>query len=716
MLPICFRRQLTPPGGNFMSDIVRSIEFVIDQNELIGKNGSAYEIGSPAVKFLIEQLADGTLRLTASAFDNDGDQVKDTADLRGIFFHIAGIDDNATDDAWVKKLKVTGVGDSAAYINGVALDGDDVEDVPGGSNSDNMNGRPLTPYDVGVGIGTSGVGHDDIKSVTFILDHATDNLTLEHLAQQGFGARLTSVGVEGGSRSDSLKLWGLAPGVPAPVPPARASLSDRVWEDADGDGIQDAGETGLSGVTVSLIDASGATIATKVTDSTGAYSFADLVPGQYSVAFAAPAGYVLTLRDQGGNDALDSDADSATGRTGVYTLAAGMNETSVDVGFYKPATIGDLVWEDVNANGLQDPGEAGLSGITIKLLDVGGSVVATTLTGADGTYSFSSVVPGTYAVEFVAPADYTFTLKDQGSNDALDSDAGSVGRTGLFAVTSGSSNLSLDAGIHKVESNPPEIPNPGPTVPEPPTGTPARAYDDLIEAGDGDDIIHGGRGNDEMQGEGGNDTILGGTDDGRLEWDRGTLTKVTIGDNLYGNDGTDTYFYAKGDGVDLIWDFRPDEDTVVLGYSSTEIIGATFVRGVTNRIETSSHDKIALILGKGATIHDAIVINDFGGLRDNDRKAFVFADGKMLSMKRFSPWPRIPRCQPLCRRRGQAYQAAAVGSPVARATRSTCSGAMMPRLWSGARAMIACTATRAPISSTAMTASMSFTVAMSRTS
>ncbi|WP_457091944.1 cellulose binding domain-containing protein, partial [Microvirga sp. P5_D2] len=61
----------------------------------------------------------------------------------------------------------------------------------------------------------------------------------------------------------------------------------------------------------------------------------------------------------------------------------------------------------------------------------------------------------------------------------------------------------------------------------------------------------------------------------------------------------------------------------------TEIIGATFVTGVTNRIGTPSHDKIALILGSG----DAIVINDFGGLRDSTREAFVFADGKKLSMK-----------------------------------------------------------------------------------
>lgn len=155
-------------------------------------------------------------------------------------------------------------------------------------------------------------------------------------------------------------------------------------------------------------------------------------------------------------------------------------------------------------------------------------------------------------------------------------------------------------------------------------------FDDLVEAGDGDDTILGGLGNDEMQGEGGDDIIVGGKDRGSLKWQGDTLKKVTIGDNLYGNDGHDTYVYGKGDGVDLIWDFMPGEDVIeIRGYASTDIVGATFVREVANRIATGSHDKITLVLGKS---NDAIVINDFAGLRDNQAVAIRFADGKTLSM------------------------------------------------------------------------------------
>ena len=58
-----------------MSGVVRSLGFIINKDEPIGNTSSEYKIGNPAVKFLLEQLADGTLRLTATLLDNDGDGI-----------------------------------------------------------------------------------------------------------------------------------------------------------------------------------------------------------------------------------------------------------------------------------------------------------------------------------------------------------------------------------------------------------------------------------------------------------------------------------------------------------------------------------------------------------------------------------------------------------------------------------------------------------------
>jgi uncharacterized repeat protein (TIGR01451 family) len=113
-----------------------------------------------------------------------------------------------------------------------------------------------------------------------------------------------------------------------------ASLGDYVWFDEDRDGVQDAGEQGIGGVTVNLLDDQGVVIATTTTDSTGFYEFTNLSPDTYQVEFVTPNGYIPTAQNQGGDDAKDSDADPATGLTQQVTLAPGENNPTLDAGFY----------------------------------------------------------------------------------------------------------------------------------------------------------------------------------------------------------------------------------------------------------------------------------------------------------------------------------------------------------------------------------------------
>ncbi|MEB4901111.1 SdrD B-like domain-containing protein, partial [Pseudomonas aeruginosa] len=106
-----------------------------------------------------------------------------------------------------------------------------------------------------------------------------------------------------------------------------AQLGDRVWFDTNKNGVQDANEAGVAGVKVSLLDANGVAVASPLTtDANGNYLFSNLKPGTYSVQFdktTLPAGYVLTSKDLGGNDANDSDANLVDGKTAQVTLASG---------------------------------------------------------------------------------------------------------------------------------------------------------------------------------------------------------------------------------------------------------------------------------------------------------------------------------------------------------------------------------------------------------
>jgi len=113
------------------------------------------------------------------------------------------------------------------------------------------------------------------------------------------------------------------------------------------------------------------------------------------------------------------------------------------------AAIGDRVWFDDNMNGIQDEGELGYPGATVQLLDCAGNVLATTATDANGFYLFSNLIPGDYLIHFVAPEGYVFTLQDQGSDDAVDSDADPT--TGLAWCTNlapGETDLTWDAGVY----------------------------------------------------------------------------------------------------------------------------------------------------------------------------------------------------------------------------------------------------------------------------
>ena len=110
------------------------------------------------------------------------------------------------------------------------------------------------------------------------------------------------------------------------------SISDKVFEDLDRDGVQDPSEPGVGGVVVNLLDADGTVLATTTTAADGTYLFDGLVSGTYQVEFIAPAGTQITVSEQGADSGVDSDADPATGITADIALGAGEDRLDVDAG------------------------------------------------------------------------------------------------------------------------------------------------------------------------------------------------------------------------------------------------------------------------------------------------------------------------------------------------------------------------------------------------
>lgn len=240
-----------------------------------------------------------------------------------------------------------------------------------------------------------------------------------------------------------------------------ASLGDKVWVDANGNGQQDSGEKPLAKFPIKLTgtdDLGNQVSLNTETNKDGEYSFAGLRSGTYTVTFdpaGLKTGMAFTAKQAVGDTAADSDGDPASGATDPIVLGVAQKRTDIDQGVtYNTARIGDTVWLDKNGNGLQDSGEEGVDGFKVKLTGTdifGETVELETTTANGGKYGFEGLVPGNYRVTFdptSLPAGHSFVAKGDGQNSDKDSDGDpTTGETAAFDLASGQVINNIDQGI-----------------------------------------------------------------------------------------------------------------------------------------------------------------------------------------------------------------------------------------------------------------------------
>ncbi len=117
-------------------------------------------------------------------------------------------------------------------------------------------------------------------------------------------------------------------------------IGDRVWEDYNGNGVQDAVEPGLSNVLVHIYTSSNVLAATARSDETGWYFAQGMGPGTYYLQFFPPDGYTFSPQEGTHDSELDSDPDSLSGITASYVMSSGQTNLSADAGLF--LTPGDL--------------------------------------------------------------------------------------------------------------------------------------------------------------------------------------------------------------------------------------------------------------------------------------------------------------------------------------------------------------------------------------
>ena len=172
----------------------------------------------------------------------------------------------------------------------------------------------------------------------------------------------------------------------------KASIGGIVFNDLNGNRVQDEGEPGLSGIAVDL---SGDATASVMSDTTGAYVFADLVMGSYEVTSTGPDGFVPTT-----GPVLEVKIETADQVVDDAHLGW------MDESLAGSAVIKGVVWNDLNGDGMKTEDEPGIEGLAV---DLAGDASATMTTLADGVFFFENLSAGSYKVTSVGPEGWKAT-------------------------------------------------------------------------------------------------------------------------------------------------------------------------------------------------------------------------------------------------------------------------------------------------------------------
>ncbi len=234
------------------------------------------------------------------------------------------------------------------------------------------------------------------------------NNTLGFTTSSSYNINITSSGLPGGVLTN--QNFGLS---------QVGSIAGSVYIDANNNGVRDPGEAGIAGVTILLSGVqanSGMINRTVTTGADGSYQFNGLLAGTYSLTETQPNGFAegtITVGDAGGtagpNVIVGINIAPGTQATG-YLFGEIQNQVS---------TLSGRVYIDLNRDGVRQPNEPGLSGVSIQITGTdifGGTVNRTTTTSSDGSFTFDNLLPGTYTLAETQPTGFPDGITQAGSS------------------------------------------------------------------------------------------------------------------------------------------------------------------------------------------------------------------------------------------------------------------------------------------------------------
>ena len=209
----------------------------------------------------------------------------------------------------------------------------------------------------------------------------------------------------------------------------------------------------LAGMQVHLTDGDGNILQTIVTGGNGEYRFEHLLPGEYALEAEAPEGSVIIEPADGRlNETRKSVMTTVQNRLGKMdsrSLQMDQDWEQMDIGCVLPGRLGDFCWLDLNGDGLQGAGEAGIPNVRIEL-QRNGETVAETVTDQYGFYRFTDLYPAAYTLRVTPPAEVKPTVPRTDLRiiaSVLTETEDEVCTSGLVTVESNKDNFNADLGF-----------------------------------------------------------------------------------------------------------------------------------------------------------------------------------------------------------------------------------------------------------------------------
>lgn len=223
-----------------------------------------------------------------------------------------------------------------------------------------------------------------------------------------------------------------------------SSLGGKIWNDINGNGIQEDNETLIEGIEVNLLDENKNTIDVTETDAFGRYEFDNLNKGIYYIKVNKSDEFNLAIKNKDNSD--EDNIFSEDGCSSKIEIKDTIENYDIDLAMIKPISISGFVWNDINWDNKKSENEYGISKMLVKLYK-DGELFSKTTTDLNGKYYFDNLNPGKYKLKiFDLKNAYVPTTEDSITN-IIDKD----NFTKSYMLLSGDNKDDINVAFHRAK-------------------------------------------------------------------------------------------------------------------------------------------------------------------------------------------------------------------------------------------------------------------------